>query len=800
MARIRGNRQAFGRPGLEPKWTHGDKNGVGTAYSGTSRIWFTMWAGIVTEVYYPTVDLPQMRDLQLMVTDCETFFHDELRHVRSTMQRLDNMLGYLVTSEDPESRYRFEKEIISDPHVPCILQRTRFFGEPDFLRRLKTYVLCAPHLEVGGAGNSAWVMEVAGREVLVANRGNEWLALGATVPFSRSSVGFVGASDGWTDLSGDYRMHWDFDRAEDGNVALTGEIRIEDAREFTVGVAFGNRLSRALTTLFQALGIPWEQQRARFADEWNRANRHMTGLHEASCDGGQLCRSSYEVLLAHEDKTYQGAIIASLSIPWGQTKGDKDGMAGYHLVWVRDLVQSATALAAAGDIQTSFRALVYLAVNQLPDGSFPQNFWIDGRPYWTGVQLDEVAFPVTLAHRLWACKALGEFDPAGMILHGAGFLVQKGPVTQQERWEEASGYSPSTLAVTIAALICAAVLTRARGDNTTAAFLEEHADFLEANIERWTVTDSGTLVPGIRRHYVRITPAWIGDPLPDHGPGDKMLTLANRPPGTQYEFPAREIVDAGFLQLVRFGIRRADDPLIVDSLKVVDAVLKVDTPYGVVWRRYNNDGYGEGADGSPYEGYGQGRAWPLLTGERGMYELQAGHDPNPYIRSMEGFATPTGLLSEQVWDQEESPTPFLRLGRPTASACPLNWAHAEYLKLLRSVKDGQCFDIIPEVAERYLKPRAARRRVHVWSFLYPALTIEPGMTLRVIAEAEFLLHWSRDGWKSAEDLQSSTNLLNVHYAEIDLPAGAQGELVFTFYWPGDQRWEGRDFEVAIRTP
>ena len=797
MARIRGNRQAFGRPGLEPKWTHGDKNGIGTAYSGTSRIWFTMWAGIITEIYHPTVDLPQMRDLQLMISDGETFFHDELRNVRSSMKRLDNMLGYLVESEDPESRYRYEKEIISDPHVPCVLQRTRFHGEPDVLKGLKVYVLCAPHLEVGGAGNSAWVMEVAGRDVLVANRGNEWLAVAATQPFSRASVGFVGASDGWTDVSADYRMHWDFDRAEDGNVALTGEIRLSDAQEFTVGVAFGDRLSSALTSLFQALGTPYDLQRARFGDEWNRANRHLLPLYEKSQDGGQLCQTSFQVLQAHEDKTYQGGIIASLSIPWGQTKGDKDGLAGYHLVWVRDLVQSATALLAAGDIQTAFRALVYLAVNQLPDGSFPQNFWIDGRPFWTGLQLDEVAFPIILAHLLCSQKAVGEFDPFGMVMHGAGFLVKKGPLTQQERWEEASGYSPSTLAVAIAALLCAGLAARAHGDTATAAFLEEHADFLEENIERWTVTNSGSLVPGIRRHYVRITPAWVGDPLPDDGPGEKMLALANRPPGTQVDFLARDIVDAGFLQLVRYGIRRADDPLIVDSLRVVDAILKVETPYGVVWRRYNNDGYGEGADGAPYEGYGEGHAWPLLTGERGIYELQAGRDPAPYIRSMEGFATPTGMLSEQVWDREESPTPFLRLGRPTASAVPLMWSHAEYLKLLRSARDGQCFDLIPEVAERYLKPRGDRRHVHVWRFVCPALTAPAGVTLRIIAEAEFMLRWSRDNWGSNQDTPSSTNLLDVHYADIDVPQGASGELVFTFRWTADNRWEGHDYRVAV---
>lgn len=260
-----------------------------------------------------------------------------------------------------------------------------------------------------------------------------------------------------------------------------------------------------------------------------------------------MSRTSYQLLLAHEDKTYQGAIIASLSIPWGETRSDEDGLGGYHLVWVRDMVQSATGLLAAGDTQTAFRALVYLAVNQLRDGSFPQNFWIDGRPYFKAVQLDEVAFPILLAHRLWRLDALGEFDPFPMVMSAASFIVRKGPLTQQERWEEVSGYSPSTLAVAIAALLAAASMARGHGHPDTAALLEEQADFIEANIERWTVTRSGV------RHYVRITPATAGDPLPDDGPDDRWVRLPNIPPGAQDRFPAREIVDAGFLELVRYG-------------------------------------------------------------------------------------------------------------------------------------------------------------------------------------------------------------------------------------------------------
>ncbi len=801
MAIFRGTREAFGNPGIPPKWTHGDKQGVGTAYSGSSRLWFTIWNGIVTEVYYPTVDRPQTRDLQFLITDGETFFQDEIRDLRSQTRRLDNGLGYLIHSEDPGGRYVIEKKVIVDPHLPCLLLQTRVsHGEAwdeEQLARLKLYVLCAPHLDVGGYGNSAYVLQSAGQDVLVANKGETWLALAATHPFSRLSVGFVGASDGWTDLSRGYHMDWEFDSAREGNVALTGEIDLAHAREFKVALALGNRLPRALTTLFQSLAESYEKQSERFFEQWQRPDRRLPPLQEHACDGGRLYHASYQLLLAHEDKTYPGAMTASLSIPWGETKTDEDDRGGYHLVWVRDLVHCALALLAAGSRQSPLRSLIYLAVNQLPDGSFPQNFWIDGRPYWHGIQLDEVAFPILLAHRLWKEDALEGFDPYPMVIAAAGFLTRIGPVTSQERWEEASGYSPSTLAATIAALVCAATFARDRGDDETAVVLEEHADFLEANLEAWTVTDTGTLVPGIRRHYVRVNPAKRGEPMPTGRVGEALLTLANRAPGEPFEYPTREIVDAGFLELVRYGVRRPDDPIVVDSLAVVDAVLKVETPSGVCWRRYSHDGYGQQADGSPYTGFGVGGGWPLLTGERGHYELAAGRDPKACIRWLEGFATPTGLLPEQVWIGEDLPSKHLWRGRSTACAVPLMWAHAEYLKLLRSARDKRVFDLVPEVAARYLGDRKRCRKLTVWSFFYPATAMRPGRTLRILAEADFLLHWSTDSWRTVQQTPSRATRLGFHFVDVAVTPDAREPLRFTFYWPGAGHWEGKDFSVGM---
>jgi glucoamylase len=791
-------RHAFGRPGIEPRWTHGGKDGVGTAYSADSRTWFTLWNGILTEVYYPTVDRPQVRDLQYLVTDGESFSHEEKRHLHHRTERLSHhALGYRITNADPEGRYTIVKEVITDPHLPCILQHTQLTGDAQSLARLKLYTLCAPHLGVGGRSNNAHVVEVAGRKILAAEKGGTWLALAANVPFIRLSCGYVGRSDGWTDLADNFQMDWEFDHALDGNVALAGELDLQGRHTFTLGLALGDGLHSAATTLFQALGIPFKDQRRRYIDQWDRVCRRILPLEEVSGDGGNLYHGSYSLLMAHEDKTYPEVLIASLSIPWGEAKGDED-MGGYHLVWTRDMVNSATGLLAAGNTETPFRALVYLATSQQPDGGFPQNFWINGEPYWRGIQLDEVAFPVLPAWRLHRANALRDFDPYPTVMRAVGYLIRNGPATQQERWEEAGGYSPSTLASSIAALICAACFARERGDERTARFLEEYADFLECHIETWTVTTEGTLVPEIKRHFTRIHPVSIKDQCPDEDPNHGVLLIHNRAPGERTEFPAKEIVDAGFLELVRYGVRRPDDPIIVDSLRVVDAVLKTDTPFGPCWHRYSHDGYGQRKDGGSYQGWGKGRAWPLLTGERGHYELAAGRDAGLFTRAMEGFASPTGLVPEQVWDEPDRPEVYMYLGRPTGSAMPLMWAHAEYIKLLRSAFDGQVFDLIPDVAERYLGKRTECNSLEIWKPNRQACAVKKGFTLRVQAPAEFRLHWSRDGWQTVEDMPSSPTALGIEFVDIPISPGQQAPVRFTFFWTASGRWEGRDYEVAVQ--
>jgi glucoamylase len=504
-------------------------------------------------------------------------------------------------------------------------------------------------------------------------------------------------------------------------------------------------------------------------------------------------RVSHKVLLAHEDKTFAGAFIASASIPWGYSKGDDD-LGGYHLVWTRDMVKSAAALIACGAVDTARRALVYLACTQRPDGGFAQNFWVNGTPFWGGVQLDEVAFPIILAWRLWKLDKLGQFEMFAFVSRAAGFLVRYAPVTQQERWEENAGYSPSTLAAVIAGLICAADLARGHDSPELAVYLEEFADWIEGHLEDWTVTNDGILHPEVKRHYMRIQPPECGDPYANDGCADGMVHIANRAPGEKADFEAREIIDAGFLELVRYGIRRADDPLIVDSLKVVDHVLKAETEKGPCWRRYNHDGYGQQKDGGPFLGHGKGGPWPLLVGERAHYELAAGRDVSELIETYERFASEGGMMPEQVCHVRNADG--ISTGDPGGSAMPLVWAHAEYLTLLRSVTDGRVFERLAAVEERYAT-RRARPKLEVFKMRRPIKSIQPGYTLRITAHEDFRVNWTLDGWKTVQTADSA----NMRYvgSYLDLPTTPEqtGVLSFTLFWPNENRWEGRNFDVAI---
>jgi glucoamylase len=793
MAHFRGTKSAFGAPGDEACWTGAAKDGVGTAHSFGGRVWFTIGRGILTEVYYPTVDRPQLRDLEFLFSDEKGLFLEEQRDLAYQVERMVPSQGYRITRNDPKGRFSFTKEVIAEPTRPCVLIHTKIEGDGDFLKTLKAYVLCNPHLEVGGEGNNAYVVEVSGRELLVAEKQDRWLVVGASCGFSRLSCGYVGSSDGYTDIKENGGMKFEFDEAKNGNVALTAELDLSQTQEFTIGVAFGESLPSTVSSLFQSLGVAYKDQRQIFIHQWEDAAKGRTSLGKASGDKGRLFESSYNLLLSHEDKLYQGAFIASLTIPWGEARNDKSGKGGYHLVWTRDMVESAMGLLAAGETQAPLRALIYLAARQEESGSFPQNFWVNGEAFWSGMQLDEVAFPVLLAWRLHQLQLLGDFNPRVMVDRAAAFLLHSGPVTGEERWEEGSGYSPSTLAAIISAFICAASFARADHDDQIGAFLENYADFLRSHLEEWTVTTAGSLLAGTSRYFVRLNPTKPGETA-EPGAVDKAeLYLTSQPPNAPHSYPARDIVDGGFLQLVRYGILSADDPLIVESLRVVDSVLKTETPSGPCWHRYNHDGYGQTPGGGPYTSWGQGRAWPLLTGERGHYELAAGRDCRSLLHAMEKFSNATCLLPEQIWDEADIPEAHMHRGGPTGSANPLLWAHSEYVRLLRSCQDGKVFDSIPEVLARY-KNGQPQSNVEYWLPKHPIRQARKGHTICICAMETFRIRWSADSWKTWRDSESTPTGIGGEYFDL-FSKDYRSQLDFTFYWPNRKEWEGQNHHI-----
>ncbi|MGH8033788.1 MAG: glycoside hydrolase family 15 protein, partial [Lysobacterales bacterium] len=558
---------APGWPGIEPRWTSSMKSGVGTATSASSQVWFTLSHGILNEIYYPAVDTAATRDFGLLVSGADGFVSEEKRETQSRIEALDaGVPAFRLVSRCNQGRYVITKTVISDPLRDVVLQRIRFHPLIGEMGDYKVYALLSPHLNNSGWGNTGWVGDYKGQPMLFAEHEHLAMALGSSIAPVHMSCGYVGRSDGWTDLSQNRSMQWSYTRAENGNIALTAEFDpAACGGEFTLALGFGRSVAQAGQKARASLLENFDEMVESYVGGWRVFH---AGCLEHSCperNGFDVYRVSPAVLRTHESKQYPGAMIASLSIPWGSTRSDRD-LGGYHLVWSRDLVESAGGLLASGDIANARQTLLYLMSTQEADGHWPQNMWLSGESFWGGIQADETAFFILLADALRRAGELGSIDPYPAVKSACQFLIATGPSTGQDRWEENAGYTCFTLAVEIAALLAAADLAEEQGHAGIAAYLRESADSWNDIVDPLTYVRGTPLARqlGVDGYYLRIAP-------PECVPGDDVaempITIRNRPAEEAVQ-RAGDIVSVDALALVRFGLRAPDDPKILNTLKV----------------------------------------------------------------------------------------------------------------------------------------------------------------------------------------------------------------------------------------
>lgn len=764
-----------------PTWAPARKDMVGTSL-GSSRLWFTVAEGIVTEVYYPRIDIPQIKDLGFIIADDHGFWV-ELRRLGDYSVELAGPGAPAVRVTHRHPRFTFTLEICPSQRRDVLLLRCKLEGD----EHLRPYALLGSRLGGDADGNQASVGQHGPRKVLWAEQGPFALALTAVGTqgedaWGRCSVGCFGTSDGWQDFNKNGQMTWEYDSAGPAPVGLMGELPRESTLALGLATSRHAAATLAVSESMEDFQTVWDAQR----DVW-RAWLAKARLPAFRDDVDRTLALSAVVLKVHQDRTYLGAAVASLSAPWGDSSQSRGG---YHLVWPRDLVETAGALVAMEAYDEAREVLRYLIATQQQDGHWFQNLWLGGTPFWQGVQLDEAAFPVILACALHERGALAGVSVKDMIGRALSFIARNGPSTAQDRWEEDAGVNVFTLAVAIAALVEGSAFL----DGEAKDFALRLADNWNAKLEDWSFVKDTPLARhlGVSGYYIRTAPSDVltrdhaqSEPVPI-----KNLALD---PG----LPADAQIATDFLQLVRFGLRRADDPAIVDTIKVVDRLLKVETPSGLVWRRYNDDGYGEHEDGSAFDGTGRGRGWPLLTGERGHYALCAGEDVLPYLEAMMAMGSPLGLIPEQVWDADPIPEHGLKPGRPSGSAMPLVWAHAEFIKLCFSRTLKRPVDRPAATWARYGAVRPEIDHV-VWGPNARPLRLRAGQALSIALLAPALVHWGVNGWEEVAEVNTHDIGLNVHVVELPVSGLKGGESIqFTFRWQANDSWEGRNYEVLV---
>jgi glucoamylase len=756
---------APGAPGSMSYFDLARKDCVGTARNTTSKVWFTVADGVLSDTYWPTIDATNVNTLQYLVTDGHSFTDLQTRDMTYKVLPDPTGMACTVIASSSAHRYRIITTYITDPARDSVLMRTSFQGPSTD----RLYVRLDPLAGGTGGGtlpnattpenaggNSAELVDVKGNEVPVDYNTNTvtdavnrnyavptYMALESSNGFSSASVGYAGtASDGLSMLDSSYSLT-PYSSAPDGHVTLTAEIPTGWNRSFTLALGFGTTQAGALSVAGASLNQNFYRVWGQYEAGWQR---YDAGLRRpARWLGPAAIREYYEsvnVVKASEDKTFPGAIAAGLASPWGQsvpagefTNGEPTYFGSYREEFSRDTYEAFTGLLVAGDIQTARAATLFLFdKQQLPNGSMPRNSLPNGEaaPDTGGLQLDETSYPILMDWQSGLAHDNSLYE--NHVVPAADFLVANGPSDGVERWEEQSGYSPSTIAAEIAGLTAAAAIARVNHDPTHAAIYQATADYFARNIKNWTVTTNGPYISAsVPSYFIRVT-----KPSPDGSinPNADVTYMLNN--GNMANVDQRAVIDAGFLDLVRLGVLPASDPTIQSSLTVVDDTIERQTPSGPGFYRYgfansgnfSEDGYGDCYDpapgpdptncsptGAPWPptDTGTGHLWPVLSGERGEYEIAAGDFSfaGQLLTAMRNMTSGQGLEPEQVWeDPDQAASPYgtdpatasigFTDGKPAGSASPLTWAQAQYARLALDLSAGRDLETPRIVSDRYV--------------------------------------------------------------------------------------------------
>jgi glucoamylase len=740
---------APGAPGTLSYFDLARKDCVGTARNTNSKVWFTVADGVLSDVYWPTVDATNVHTLQYLVTDGSTFTDLQTRDMTYRLVSDPTGMSCTVVASSAAHHYQVATTYLADPGRNAVLMRTSFHGPSSDSLYVELDPLAGG---TGGGGpqnaggNSATVATVHGSPVPVAFNTNTttqavnrsyavptYEALESSGGFSSASVGYAGsASDGSTMLDGAHALT-PYTSAPDGHVTLTAGVRLRTGRSVDLALGFGTTQAQALAVAGASVAQPFGGAVGRYEAQWRR---YDAGLRRpARWLGRPAVREYYEsvnVVKASEDKTFPGAIAAGLASPWGQSvpAGNADPATGkpiyfgsYREVFARDLYEAFTGLLVAGDIRTARAADLFLFDRQQQaDGSMPRNSLLNGTsaPDTGGLQLDECSYPILMD---WQSGLAGDSTLYRQhVIPAADFLVAHGPSDGNERWEEQSGYSPSTIAAEIAGLTAAAHIASVNHDPVHGAIYQATADDFARNIKTWDVTTNGPYIgAAVPSYFIRVSKTGDPNAAISYGLGNGSVTVDQR-----------SVVDGGFLELVRLGVLPASDPAVRSSLTVIDDTNERQTPSGPGFYRYgtsapgSEDGYGDcyvpdatsctvtGAPWPPTD-IGSGHLWPVLDGERGEYSVASGEDSfaRELLTAMRKMTSGQGLEPEQAWEDPAVPaSPFgtdpatgsigFAPGQPAGSASPLTWAQAQYARLTLDLSAGRNLETPQIVTDRYV--------------------------------------------------------------------------------------------------